>query len=437
MANEWREVPFTEAVVVNPSVTLERGTEYPFVDMQALIPGTRSVHANERRTFQGGGSRFADGDTLMARITPCLENGKIARFSAAGSESLAHGSTEFIVIRGRQGVSRTDYAHYLTTWDAVRGYAVEQMTGTSGRQRVPTDSLNHLLVPIPSVTEQGAIAHILGTLDDKVELNRRRSRTLEAMARAIFQSWFVDFDPVTAKAEGRTPPGLSPALAALFPDRFEDSPLGPIPAGWQVWSLPEMIDVNPQRRLSQDALAPYLDMARMPTEGPTPGALVMRRLGSGMKFVNGDTLVARITPCLENGKTAFVDSLPVGATGWGSTEYIVLRPKGAIPPVFAYLLARSSKFRAFAIQQMTGSSGRQRVPTESLSKHQLALPSLDAPLFKGFGSLVEPFFARISASAAESRSLTALRDTLLPKLVSGELRVSVSKRTENTSEAPE
>ena len=154
----------------------------------------------------------------------------------------------------------------------------------------------------------------------------------------------------------------------------------------------------------------------------------MREMGSGMKFINGDTLVARITPCLENGKTAFVDFLADGQVGWGSTEYIVLRPRGVIPPVFAYLLARTNDFRSFAIQQMTGSSGRQRVPADSLSKFRIATPDVDSELFQRFANLAVPMFSRITATMMQSRTLAALRDTLLPKLISGELRVADAER---------
>jgi type I restriction enzyme S subunit len=147
-----------------------------------------------------------------------------------------------------------------------------------------------------------------------------------------------------------------------------------------------------------------------------------------MKFINGDTLVARITPCLENGKTAYVDFLADGQVGWGSTEYIVLRPRGVIPPPFAYLLARTTDFRNFAIQQMTGSSGRQRVPADSLGKYKLVTPEPDDGLFVEFGKLIVPMFQSMSAAMNQSRTLAALRDALLPKLISGDLRVPDAER---------
>lgn len=167
-------------------------------------------------------------------------------------------------------------------------------------------------------------------------------------------------------------------------------------------------------------------MANMPTRGHCPDEVLDRPFGSGMRFVNGDTLLARITPCLENGKPAYVDFLAKGQVGWGSTEYIVLRPKPPLPDEFAYCLARSDGFRDFAIQSMTGSSGRQRVPSESLSHYLLATPPPE--IARNFGTVVRPLFVRTAAAASESRALAALRDTLLPKLISGELRIKDAER---------
>jgi type I restriction enzyme S subunit len=167
-------------------------------------------------------------------------------------------------------------------------------------------------------------------------------------------------------------------------------------------------------------------MANMPTHGHAPDEVIERPFGSGMRFINGDTLVARITPCLENGKTAFVDFLQDGQVGWGSTEYIVLRPKPPLPEAFAYCLARSDGFREFAIQSMTGTSGRQRVQADSLAHFQM--PRVPQPTAEAFGRAIRPLFVRSSAAVRESRTLAALRDALLPKLISGELRVKDAEK---------
>ncbi len=292
----------------------------------------------------------------------------------------------------------------------------------STRNQVPVTTQRKLHVVVPPLAEQKAIAAVLGALDDKIELNRRMNATLEAMARALFQSWFVDFDPVRAKLDGRQPADLDPATAALFPASFQDSPLGHIPLGWRAQRFPDAIDVNPRRTLKSGTIAPYLDMKNLPTQGHSAAEVIEREFSSGTKFQNGDTLLARITPCLENGKTGYVDFLEDGQVGWGSTEYIVLAPKPPLPPQFGYLLARSDALRTHAIQNMTGTSGRQRVPSECFNTFWLAVPTSD--IARHFDELTAPLMAKIKANSNESRTLATLRDTLLPKLLSGELSVN-------------
>ena len=450
--DEWQELPFSEAVLINPTVQLERGTVYPFVEMAAVNAESRTANSLEKREFKGSGSRFQVGDTLMARITPCLENGKIARYQPQDARQKAHGSTEFIVIRGRPGVSDNDFAYYLTQWEEVRNYAIGQMTGTSGRQRVPVDSLDHLIVALPPLSEQRAIAHVLGTLDNKIELNRRMNETLEEMARALFKSWFVDFDPVHAKAALNQHPAsvsqahpaqggadcekssgwtierarayldkMDPSIAALFPDRFVDSELGEIPDGWEVKALGEVVQLNPAEPMKRGTVAPYLDMASLPTFGSSPSTPVFREYKSGTRFRDGDTLIARITPCLENGKTAFVQVLSDDTVGWGSTEFIVLRAIPPVPPEYTYLLARDTAFREHAIQSMTGTSGRQRVQVDALAPY--TLPNPPAETWNKFSILISTLFAQMESNRKESLALTAQRDALLPKLVSGDIEV--------------
>ena len=196
----WVEIAFADAVSLNPKVNLTKSETYPFVDMKSVDPAWREVTFGELRVFKSGGAKFLPEDTLMARITLCLENGKIARYMPVGRNGEAFGSTEFIVIRGKTGVTGNDFVYYLTIWPEFREFAISQMTGSSGRQRVPVDSLAGFNFNLPPLPEQKAIAHVLGSLDDKIELNRRMNETLESMAQALFKSWFVDFDPVIDNA---------------------------------------------------------------------------------------------------------------------------------------------------------------------------------------------------------------------------------------------
>ena len=249
---------------------------------------------------------------------------------------------------------------------ALSTIRIRPFTTGSVQPKLTQENLNRIPIPYPPEPDRHAIAHILGTLDDKIELNRRMSETLEQMARALFKAWFVDFEPVRAKMEGRwrhgeSLPGLPAHLYDLFPDRLVDSELGEIPEAWRVVELEQVIEINPPRVLKKGQRAPYLDMASMPTRGHVPDGAVERPYTSGRWFTNGDTLLARVTPCLENGKTAFVDFLAPNEVGWGSTEFIVLRPKPPLPAEFGYCLARDPDFPEFAIQSMAATSGRQRV----------------------------------------------------------------------------
>ena len=192
-----------------------------------------------------------------------------------------------------------------------------------------------------------------------------------------------------------------------------------IPQGWEVKSLPEAIEVNPSRTLKKGAITPYLDMANVPTNSARVADVIQREFSSGSKFMNGDALLARITPCLENGKTAYVDFLVDKQVGWGSTEFIVFRPKAPLPEAFGYLLCRHPEFRAFAIANMSGTSGRQRVPNDCFANYKLTVPSRGVAI--SFGETVAGIMDGIKARDEEARTLATLRDTLLPKLLSGEL----------------
>ncbi len=326
-------------------------------------------------------------------------------------------------IRSKAGNSDTRFVYYTLT---------NELSGLLSRcagsvfPNLSRQDLEGFEIWWPDTDTRFAIAHILGTLDDKIELNRRMNETLEAMARALFKSWFVDFDPVRAKAEGRQPAGMDAETATLFPDSFEDSPLGKIPKGWATANLPDAFEMNPLRSLPKGSAAPYLEMSNMPTSSARALAWENREFTSGMKFVNGDVLVARITPCLENGKTALVDFLTEGQVGWGSTEYIVLHSKPPLPPEYAYFLARSDDFRSHAIQNMTGTSGRQRVPAECFDSYQVVVPP--GQIAETFGVTAGSAMRAMKQHDEESRTLAAIRDALLPKLLSGEVRVKGAEK---------
>lgn len=374
------------------------------------------MHAKERDS-----GLLCEGDLLFARQSLV--------FSGAGKCVLFQGDKDEVtfeshIIRCRLNRRKADPAFYFYLFESSQGRSlIESIVEQVAAAGIRGSDLGRLTVPVPPLAEQKAIAAVLGALDDKIELNRRMNATLEAMARALFQSWFVDFDPVRAKMDGREPVGMDPETAALFPDRLEDSPLGHIPKGWSARCLPEAIDVNPRRSLKGGTIAPYLDMKNLPTQGHFAEDVIDREFSSGAKFQNGDTLLARITPCLQNGKTGYVDFLADAQVGWGSTEFIVFAPKPPLPPQFGYLLARSDALRTHAIQNMSGTSGRQRVPSECFNTFWLAIPP--PPIAERFDELTAPLMAKIKSNADQSRTLATSRDTLFPGLISGKLSLPI------------
>lgn len=246
------------------------------------------------------------------------------------------------------------YLQYLWNERLIYQYHI-QHTGVARFQY--TQFASEQKVPAPAATAQRDIAATLGALDDKIELNRKTAATLEEMARALYRSWFVDFDPVHARAEGSAPAHMEAATAALFPD---DLGADGLPAGWRSGLLADLIDFNPKERLPKGSIAPYFDMKTLPTSGMTTESPIQREFSSGTKFRSMDTLLARITPCLENGKTGMIEGIDAGVVAWGSTEFIVMRAKEGFASALPYCVARDPSFRDAAIATMTGSSGRQR-----------------------------------------------------------------------------
>src|SRR6056297_221939 len=380
----------------------------------------RIIHNTEQRVTQAGIENSSA--RLLPKHTVCL-----SRTASVG----------YVIVMGRPMATSQDFVNWICDPDALdyrylkyvllaEKNAFSRFAHGTTHQTIYFPEVKAFHVCAPDVDGQRAIADILSALDDKIEQNRRTAQTLERLARAIFRAWFVDFEPVKAKAEGATSfPSMPQEVFDALPTRFVDSAIGPVPEGWEVKAVSEVFDVNPTRSLRKGESAPYLDMKSMPTNGHAPDSWIERPFGSGMRFINGDTLVARITPCLENGKTAFVDFLDDGQIAWGSTEYIVLRPKPPLPPIFAYCLARTTEFRDHAIQNMTGTSGRQRVAAASLDHYSLAVP--DARVAGAFGQTVSPMFDAIRAAMSESRKLEELRDFLLPKIMTGTIKFPEDK----------
>ena len=346
--------------------------------------------------------------------------GRIARVPSEAPDFVANPGVT--VYRSTQPeVLDPNYLYYFMQGSFFMDQVWAEAGNTDTFPYISLTQQRRLKLLLPSIELQRSIGAVLGSLDDRITLLRETNATLEAIAQALFKSWFVDFDPVRAKMAGRAPEGMDEATAALFPDALEETELGLVPKGWQLTPLADAFEFNPSRPLKKGVLAPYLDMASVATSGHRTDAPIQRELGSGTKFCNGDTLLARITPCLENGKAAFVDFLADGQVGWGSTEFLVMRPRGTLPEYFAYLLCKHQPFLDFAIQSMVGTSGRQRIQNEALGRYLIAVPP--GAIALAFGQVVDALQSSIAANDGQSKTLATLRDTLLPRLISGQLRL--------------
>jgi len=333
------------------------------------------------------------GDVVLTTEAPLGEVGQINFLPVALAQRI-------VTLRGKKGVLDNDYLLYLLQTEEMQSQLVGRASGTTVIG-IKQSELRKVEVQLPSVSAQRDVASTLKALDDRIDNLRQTNATLEAIAAALFKSWFVDFD-------------------GIAPEDMQESELGLIPKGWRTGTLGEIFEINPKRELKKGTIAPYLDMASVPTAGAIPDAPVMREFSSGTKFTNGDTLLARITPCLENGKTAFVNFLEKDQIGWGSTEFIVLNPKPPLPPFFGYILARRDDFRTHTIRAMSGTSGRQRVEVGQLKNFKIAIP--DETTASMFSDVVEPVQKALFDNWAQSATLATLRDSLLPRLISGQLR---------------
>jgi len=427
-SSRWHPLPFSQAVTINPSVRLHKGVVYPFVDMNSVDSSRSVVFSSEERAFTGGGSRFERCDTLFARITPCLENGKITRFQGVEDDNRpAHGSTEFIVLRGRDGVSVSDYVFYLSRSPPVRDFAISQMTGSSGRQRVPTSCFDTLYVLLPPLDKQRAIAGVLGALDDKIEQNRRTARALERLAQTIFQAWFVDFEPVKAKAAGATSfPSMPQEVFDALPTRFVDSEIGPLPEGWSMKAIGDVVTVKGGGTPStknpdywEDGChfwATPKDMSRLShpillnTERRITSAGV-DRISSGLLPV-GTVLMSSRAP---------VGYLAIAAVPTAINQgFIAMVCDGPLPPTYilnwAFVSIGEIKARA---------SGTTFPEISKKNFRPLPIVQPTADVVAAYQQTADPAFELIKESVKESACLATMRDYLLPKLLGGQVRVEV------------
>lgn len=398
--SKWEEKRLEDIIDVNPPVKLSKEKVYPFIDIDKVSPTRRSVTNEEMKVYDGqSSSKFCNGDTVFSRITPCLENRKIAQVTIDGDA--AFGSTEFYVFRAKKNKADNRFTYYLTSSDAVVLPAINSMTGASGRQRADKRFIQRLKLNLPDLPTQERIADVLSAYDDMIEANNRRIELLEQAAQELYREWFVRF---------------------RFPGYETTRFVNGYPSEWERKRLGNMIVFNPTIVAKGSKNYKSIPMAALSTNNMVIDEILVTSTDilSGSRSQNLDTLLARITPCLENGKTGFVFGLQENEVAGGSTEFIVMRSR-TLTPYYVYFLARSNTFREYAINSMNGADGRQRVKVDRLEKIWWIQPPKE--LLAQFDLRVKDSFELIHALTYQNQNLAAQRDALLPRLMSGKLEV--------------
>lgn len=297
-------------------------------------------------------------------------------------------------------IADSKFVFYQLQQPEVVGWVEKHAVGAT-MLNLNTTILSNIPLLLPPIETQRRIADTLSAYDDLIENNRKQIKLLEEAAQRLYKEWFVDLH---------------------FPGHEHTKIVDGVPEGWEPCSLNDVIEFDPKVRLDKDRVKQFVPMSALSTSSMVldVNEISDTTSNSGSKFQNGDTLLARITPCLENGKTAFVHGLEADEGAVGSTEYIVMRSK-KLNPYMVYLLSRTNSFRQSAINSMSGSDGRQRVKADKLKALAYLLPP--AGLAHSFEQMVSPMFEMVFALNKQIFAATQARDRLLPKLMSGEVEV--------------
>ena len=429
-ASEWDSAPLEDLV---NNILDRRGVTPRKLGSDFVSAGHRVISAKvikgRRLDLAADESRFVDAVTYQKWMkSPLLADDVILTSEApVGEPAYVAQDVEWCLgqrlfgIRTNKTKLHGRFLYYALQSEEVLHDLLSRATGTTV-QGIRQTELKRVVIPLPPLHEQRAIAYILGTLDDKIELNRRMNETLEAMARALFKSWFVDFDPVRAKMDGRDT-GLPKDIADLFPDRMADSELGEIPEGWTVGTLGD-IAASPRRGIDPARVAsdtPYIGLEHMPRRSVALADWGRAGSVSSNKsaFENRDILFGKLRPYFHK-----VGIAPVN--GVCSTDIVVLDARTPRWSAFVLACVSSSGFVGYTSQTSTGTK-MPRTSWHTMSRYELCQPT--DSVATAFQRVVSSMLERIVANVHESRTLGVLRDALLPKLVSGELRVNAIEPT--------
>ena len=410
----WKEYRLGDFIEFNPNVSLKKGTLTKKVSMDQLVPYSRDIDDWSNEPYSGG-SKFQNGDTIMARITPCLENGKHAYVSFLNDDEVAFGSTEFIVMRGREGISDNKFVYYLSLSHGFKATAIKSMVGSSGRQRAQVDELQDITMLLPELEGQHKIADCLSSIDDKIHINKKICRNLEDQAQVLFKNWFIDFAPFK---EGE----------------FEESEAGTIPKGLvykRIEEIPHILETGKR---------PAGGVKGIESGVPSIGAENIKGLGcydfSKTKYVTkgfaasmkrGKINGYELLIYKDGGKPGyFIPNFAIFGEGYPYEEMCLnehvfkldFGNKGY--SLFAYFYFKTKQVMSY----LNAQGAKAAIPgINSKDIEAIMMPSIENECVKNYCNEVEDVITQILVLSKESARLANLRDTLLPKLMSGQIKL--------------
>ena len=380
MTSEWRTIRAADFIDFNPRLSLKKGDIATKVAMDKLKPFTKKIPETEKAEFNGG-AKFCNGDTVMARITPCLENGKTAYVDMLDDGEIGFGSTEFIVMRAKTGISDPQFVYYTAISPVFRNVAIKSMVGSSGRQRVQQSVLEELELSVPDLDEQRRIGDFLARIDEKIALNDRINDNLADLLQTIYQERFGN--DILAVNQG-----VLSDICSYSRDKVAVSELNVR----TYFSTENMLSGK----------AGSTEATSLPTTSQTTACH------------KGDTLISNIRPYFK--KIVYCED-KCGC----STDVLCFTPSQPRYSTYLFSTLYADKFFAFMV---AGSKGTKmpRGDKQQIMTYPVVLPSEEE--LAGFNTIASPLLEQIYSNRAENKRLSILRDTLLPKLMSGEIDVS-------------
>lgn len=380
MTSEWRTIRAADFIDFNPRLSLKKGDIATKVAMDKLKPFTKKIPETEKAEFNGG-AKFCNGDTVMARITPCLENGKTAYVDMLDDGEIGFGSTEFIVMRAKTGISDPQFVYYTAINPVFRNVAIKSMVGSSGRQRVQQSVLEELELSVPDLDEQRRIGDFLARIDEKIALNDRINDNLADLLQTVYRDRFGNTSLVANQ-------GFLSDICSYSRDKVAVS------------------ELNVSTYFSTENMLPGKAGSTEATSLPTTSQTTACH--------KGDTLISNIRPYFK--KIVYCED-KCGC----STDVLCFTPSQPCYSAYLFSTLYADKFFAFMV---AGSKGTKmpRGDKQQIMTYPVVLPSEEE--LAGFNTIASPLLEQIYSNRAENKRLSILRNTLLPKLMSGEINVS-------------